>query len=962
MKWLGQWIWLGNELDSNINLRALARKVFQIDNVHGLDSATLLISADTKYRLFVNGKWAGDGPIRNYPWKYSYDRIEIGKFLRDGKNALAVMVQHQGEGNFQQLTTQPGLLVQLELNSGKTSTVIPSDSSWKMIVDPSHVRWTPRISCQMPCEEQYDARCDLIGWTAPEFSDSAWPKAKVVTSVADGPWKKLYQRDIPLLDYKRILPERIVSVQAVKSPNFIRTVNVKRAFWPERTDANPRYYKGVLLTSIESPVNQEARIYPQSVGVFTAAFHLNGKFIKQPILYPMPADPKKVFAKVQLKKGSNPLLIILNNREHFDDVQLIMDVPKKVSLKSPVCKGEWAVAGPFEDQSPDWENLRKAQSFTDLQKKNLLRYFHEPPFTSMLGNDVSALVTYQKPLENPVYTQNIENLLAQNNEIATIEAQPGDVEIILDFGQEYNAHVELDLDAPAGVVIDTHCFENMLDGSPQYTVGNRSGFRYVTRQGWQKFTTFNHFGMRYMILTFRHLSAPVRVRSISALFVHHQVEHHGRFHCNDYLLNKIWDVGKQTLLCCMEDTFTDCPTYEQTGWVGDARNEGLTCHTTFGQYAMTRRCATLPAWSLERSDLPESQVPSAWQNIIPVWSFLWARMAWEQYQYAGDFSVVQEMYPAVKKMLSNIQKKYLDEKTGLFAISGENVWNFFDWTAIELSRLVSFNNMFLVDAIQIAIQMAQTLGRKSEAAVWKKWNDDLIRRINKHLWSDKLNAYVDCIHDDGTPSTSISRPTNTLALLYDIAPADRAKKILPIVLGQKTAKVVPFGSPFALFFLLEYLTKSGRFADLVRIVRKEWGDMVDKGATTFWEQLGKTRSYCHAWSAAPTFFLSRYVLGVHPTAPGFSSVLFNPELLDLNFAKGTMPTPLGDIKVDWKKSASELVFNIEKPQTIKSVFCLPVGLKAKNLTINGKKITGKLDQEIKLPNKEKVSVVAQLRS
>jgi hypothetical protein len=962
MKWLGQWIWLGGELDSTINLRSLARKVFHIENMNTIESAILRITADTQYRLFVNGKWANDGPTRSFPWKQAYDQLEISKYLKNGKNTLAIVVQHHGEGTFQSLVTRPGLLVQLDISEGKRQTVIASDSSWRMVVDPGHVRWTGRISCQMPCEEQYDARCEMVGWTSPEFNDSAWPKAKVVTSVAGGPWKKLHPREIPLFDYERIMPERIVSVKTVKAPSFIRIMNVKRALWPERVDANHRYYKGALLTNIESSADQEVRLYPHNCGLWGDQCFLNGKLVKYVPSRSNSVDPKDTFARVRLKKGSNPLLVIMDMTCHFDDFQLILDAQKKVFIKSPVCKGEWAVAGPFEANSDDWEKLKKTQTLNTLRKDNLLRYFHEPPFISQLGDDVSALATYQHTLPGQAKTQQLENLLAANNELAVIDAQANDVEMILDLGQEYNAHVEFDLDAPAGVEIDAHCFENMVGDVPQYTGGNRSGFRYTTREGWQKFTTFRHFGMRYLMLTFRNLSSPVRIRRIRTLFVHHQVEHRGQFRCNDYLLNKIWDVGKQTLLCCMEDTFTDCPTYEQTGWVGDARNEGLTCHTTFGQYAMTRRFAALTADSIERSDLTESQVPSAWENIIPVWSFLWVRMAWEQYQYAADHAVIKELYPAVRKMLSKIRNKYLDEKTGLFTICGNNVWNFFDWTSIEVSPCVTFNNMFLVDSIRLAEQMAKVIGKNKEAADWKKWNDDLIGRINKHLWSEKLGGYVDCIRSDGEMSQSISRPTNTLALLYDIAPANREKKILPIVLGEKTKNIVPFGSPFALFFLLEYLAKSGRFDSLAKIVRKEWGDMIDKGATTFWEQLGSTRSHCHAWSAAPTYFLSQYVLGVHPTAPGFISTLFQPYLLDLNFAKGIMPTPNGDIKIDWKKTGAEFTFNIDKPETIKANFRLPAGLKVKSVTVNGKKITGRLDQEIKLPNKQKVSIVAQLRS
>jgi alpha-L-rhamnosidase len=946
MKWQGRWIWLANEPDSQINLRVLARKTFNINigNLGEFNRAELAISADTAYRLFINGKWVNDGPVRGFPWKYSFDRIEVGKFLRPGKNVLAVWVQHHGEGTFHQLATRPGLLAQLEIGNGneKSRQVIATDATWKLCEDPAHFRWTPRISCQMPCEEQYDAQDEMSGWSNAEFNDSAWPRAKVVATVEDGPWQNLTERDIPLLAVDRINPIRIAAARKVQAPNFIETLSLKRALWPERVDANQRTYRAAVLTAIRSPAAQDAAIFKTNTGVWDARLFLNGK----PVNYDS--------GKIKLNKGSNILLAVFDCAHHYDEFSLILDVKKMVTLKSPVCKGAWAVAGPFEQENEDWARVKESKTLDRLKQKNVLRLFCEPPYPSVLGPDAFALCTTQRPLPGSPKVRTLENLLADNDELAVIEAQKEDVEIMIDMGCEYNAHVEFDLSAPPGVMIDAHCFEDIVDDKPKYTCGNRSGFRYITRDGWQKYTTYRHFGFRYLILTFRNLTGPVTIRNLAALFVHQQVEHKGSFQCNDYLLNKIWDVGKQTLLCCMEDTFTDCPTYEQTYWVGDGRNEALVSHMAFGNYDITRRCSRLPAWSLKRSDLTESQVPSGWQNILPAWSFLWVQMVWEQFYFAGDTAILRELYPAIAKMMNNIRKKYLEPKTGLFSIQA---WNMFDWTKVDdQHNLVTHNNLFLAGALQTTVRIAQALGLKAQARDWQKWTTDLTDRINKYLWSEKRQAYIDSIHNDGTPSLSISRPTNTLALLYDIAPPNRAKKIQPLVLGEKTKDIVPFGSPFALFYLLEYFAKSGRFDKLTDLVREEWGFMVDQGATAFWETLRKTRSNCHAWSAAPTYFLSRYVLGVHPEGPGFEKVLFQPNILDLKFAKGSVPIPGGNINVSWERTRSEFKMEIEKPVNLSGRLQLPPELKIAALKINGR--PAKLGL---LPRTPKILVEAKLK-
>ena len=46
-----------------------------------------------------------------------------------------------------------------------------------------------------------------------------------------------------------------------------------------------------------------------------------------------------------------------------------------------------------------------------------------------------------------------------------------------------------------------------------------------------------------------------------------------------------------------------------------------------------------------------------------------------------------------------------------------------------------------------------------------------------------------------------------------------------------------------------------------------------------------------------------HVLGVQPKEPGFASVQVEPQLGDLKWAEGTIPTPRGLIRVRWEGGA-----------------------------------------------------------
>lgn len=57
---------------------------------------TLDISADDCYKLYVNNTYVAEGPSPSYCFSYSHNRIDISKYIRRGKNTIAVHVYYQG--------------------------------------------------------------------------------------------------------------------------------------------------------------------------------------------------------------------------------------------------------------------------------------------------------------------------------------------------------------------------------------------------------------------------------------------------------------------------------------------------------------------------------------------------------------------------------------------------------------------------------------------------------------------------------------------------------------------------------------------------------------------------------------------------------------------------------------------------------------------------------------------------
>lgn len=986
--WKARWIW-NDGPPSPRNLYLCARRDFDLP-AEDRTEYRLHISADSRYRLYINGEWVGDGPARSFYWAQQFDTYNAAGLLREGRNTIAVLVSHYGEGTFQYNPSgQAGLLVQLERGhstgglsgmqdtggqsasgtnipggikaasdrtgsgtkaaGGTTGTkwepVLVTDESWRVRVHEGYLRPTVRISCQMPFEEIVDARRIPIDWMAPGGTLPDARPATIVAPVGGGPWKTMVARTVPFLTREPVMPVRLWKARPVRMPDLHTGFTTRPYLLAGYFMQNHRELNGFAATLIHSPVEQTIT-FPKTCGR-----------AELPVINGVVAEDNK---PVPLRRGANLCIIAMRPGGHHEyDRSYCAFLEKNPAVRlSGVFNDEtaWTIFGPFDQYGKIHKQAVRAKSIADLEpfkaKAQIVRA--EDILTHGSGWEES---TVARPLDGEPRIDNLEGLFSSESAITTLhpESSPGNgdtasgaPEVWLDFGRELVGQIELDVDAPAGAVLTFNFLEEIEDGKRiHYTGDNFAGFRYITTEGRQRFTSFLRRGYRYMKLIVTDASGPVHIRSLRTIFSTHPANEVGAFACSDPLLTRIWAVGRHTLRCCSEDAYTDCPAYEQTYWVGDGRNEAMIDYATYGNAALARRCAELPALSLQRQLITESQVPSAWDNLLTAWSLLWVQMTEEYYQFSGDREYLEGIYPPVARMLRNIREHFTDER-GLLSIAA---WNLFDWAGQDIGhKLVTHNQMFLVEAIRRAEMMARELGKSDEAQYWADYRRDLTAAINQHLWSEERGAYVDAIHGDGNLSSVVSQQTNSLALLYNVAPPERAARIHNAP-NDPPEGMVRVGSPFALFYMLDALVQDGRHAEAMKIIRDRWGEMVKHGATTFWETFpGRdgefwTRSYCHAWSAAPTYFLSRYQLGAWWDRPGYKVARIAPVPLDLTWARGAVPTPHGPIQTAWEKSEEKFTLEVDLPQPVAAVIELPVSADEfahlSPADLNAKKIDGK---------------------
>ncbi|HET6485295.1 MAG TPA: hypothetical protein VFH83_02680, partial [Spirochaetia bacterium] len=117
-----RWIWNDRGLPRENHYVEFRREIV-LDRPPSRD-ATLYLSSDSNYVLWINGAFVDCGQYSDFPNAKVFDALSVGKHLRQGKNTLCVLVYHYGKTCHVYLKGDPGLVYVLETGGVR----IPSDA------------------------------------------------------------------------------------------------------------------------------------------------------------------------------------------------------------------------------------------------------------------------------------------------------------------------------------------------------------------------------------------------------------------------------------------------------------------------------------------------------------------------------------------------------------------------------------------------------------------------------------------------------------------------------------------------------------------------------------------------------------------------------------------------------------------------------------------------------------------
>ena len=377
----------------------------------------------------------------------------------------------------------------------------------------------------------------------------------------------------------------------------------------------------------------------------------------------------------------------------------------------------------------------------------------------------------------------------------------------------------------------------------------------------------------------------------------------------------ILETGWRTARLCANETYMDCPYYEQLQYFGDTRIQAMITMYNTRNDEMVRNALEQGLRSMTPDGITMSRYPSSLHQFIPPFSLWWICSGHDYWMYRGDEAYLKSLLPAYRTVLAWFES-YLKPDMSLGYIP---FWCFMDWCGTPDGEPVreKDGNSAVLDlqymlALSAAAEMEEAFGMKEMGRHYRTILETMRDGVAAKYWDSRRELFADT-HDH----RSFSQHANVLAILAGVISGDEATALFDRL--TEDSSLIQCTVYFR-YYLFQAMKKAGR-GDRLTEELQLWRDQLALGLTTWAEQPEPSRSDCHAWSASLNVEFFRILLGIDSDAPGFSKIRIAPALGGLTEASGSIPHPAGTISADYHVSRTgRLTAEISLPEGTSGTF------------------------------------------
>ena len=455
--------------------------------------------------------------------------------------------------------------------------------------------------------------------------------------------------------------------------------------------------------------------------------------------------------------------------------------------------------------------------------------------------------------------------------------------MVFDLGREECGFLELDLLSDRSGKIVIAYGEHLADGRVRHLIDQFDSVRnfyveYTARPGEQRYRNpFRRLAGRYLQV-YVPRSVKAEFREIGLCPTDYPAVEKP-FRADTAFRQKVYDTALRTLRLCMHEHYEDCPWREQALYNMDSRNEMLYTYYGLDNPEFVASNLLLMSRGLRPDGLLSLCFPAGLDYPIPSFSLVYPVQVTEYVRRTDDLALLERVYPVMRTVVETMIAR---RKDGLVPndTSGE-IWNFYEWSEgmdgagednITPSLDCSLNGFFSL-ALAAMSECAGKLARPQEETRYRSVREEL----HASMYRTFFVAEEGCFRTyRGKREEHRSELANSLAVLIGLGTESERRAICEKLQQGGTGWTgITLSMKVYKFDALLSVDRE-RYGDAVLAeIDRDFGYMLDCGATSFWETMKGEKDFCgagslcHGWSALPVYYYRVLIGGEAPNViPG----------------------------------------------------------------------------------------------
>jgi len=323
-------------------------------------------------------------------------------------------------------------------------------------------------------------------------------------------------------------------------------------------------------------------------------------------------------------------------------------------------------------------------------------------------------------------------------------------------------------------------------------------------------------------------------------------------------------VSLKTMRDCMQDVFEDGPKRDRRLWIGDLRLQALTNYYTFKNDNLVKRCMYLFAGAAkDNGAIPACLYtkPHVLADDIFLfdYSLFFISCLHDYYFATNDKEVLDDLWEVAYRQIELSAMRIGDN--GIVKDSTD-WWCFIDWND-DLNKQSGAQAIFIYTLKQ-ALSLAKVCADSKEVNYIESLIEKLTEASLSCLWDNEQGFFV------SGSDKQVSWATQVWFVMAQVLDDEKNRGLILNLIGKKPK--IKMNTPYMYHHFTQACMLCGMKNTAVDIIKSYWGEMVKDGADCFYEVYDPENknhspyasavinSYCHAWSATPSYFIRKYNL------------------------------------------------------------------------------------------------------